>query len=673
MSVSPGLFPAILAAVVPATTSTGNRITSPLRMVWDLHVSPDTTHVTDWLAKQGWCWAIETPPSATAEVIRPLQAQGFVIIGQIHGHPATRTWHWSFRSADTPDMDAFIELIRESNASPPRIQFFVEDDSAGVGFSAAFLRNPPATHGEAKAMFDEYLDTAMEAARQAPDVTPWAIAGFAGTTHHYARHGVKCVIVERANDDVEDLQTAIAFARGAARQFGCEWGIDLSLWWGVIYGCVQNLCPSLYTRHLWLSYIGGAQAHCIEGGDLLVRPEGPTVVAKAIDAFAKTAQTINPGAPDTPVAVMLPQDHGWMTPPYWRTTNEAWNYARLPYRQGDRGIDGFFGAAFPGSVYAQDPFPKGVYQSDDPPASPFALSCITPEFAPTPEHIYNAEPPLSFGAYADRTEAQRDFAENNTDPSTYRAMGDARWGDIIDVLTDDVTADVMQQYRTLILLGPVSINEGLRERLLRFVRAGGALVWAAGVATPREQELVGVAIQPELRVGRDWRWSTAPTTHEAFRFCPLSAEALDTPDVEVLATTRGGAPLVLKHRLGNGAVYTCLIPWFEGGHTPLCGLALHLFDHVIQPIQPVLVTGPPASWASARSDRAVYVVAANHDETPWEGTLTVRDVPDQYTVCRELISDKPLSFQRDNTNVHIPVTIAPYGTCVLEWTHNNRA
>ena len=30
-----------------------------------------------------------------------------------------------------------------------------------------------------------------------------------------------------------------------------------------------------------------------------------------------------------------------MTAPYWRTTNETWNYARIPYAQGLRGMDGF--------------------------------------------------------------------------------------------------------------------------------------------------------------------------------------------------------------------------------------------------------------------------------------------------------------------------------------------
>ena len=173
------------------------------------------------------------------------------------------------------------------------------------------------------------------------------------------------------NDDVDDLQTAIAFARGASKQYGCKWGIDLSLWWGVIHGCVQNLEPSFHRRNLFISYFSGTQAYRIEGGGLSLNPgtTTPNKLGEAFDKFFTFASQTHPGQIETPVAIVLPEDNGWITPPYWRTNNEAWNYARIPYRPGDRGIDGFFGAAFPGSVYAMDPFPAGCYGQDNPPAS----------------------------------------------------------------------------------------------------------------------------------------------------------------------------------------------------------------------------------------------------------------------------------------------------------------
>lgn len=658
---------AAMATMNALGVSVSEQTDVPLRIVWDLHVSPERQHVTDWLAERGWCWAIEVPPCSTIDEVQPAADKGFVIIGQIHAHPKTREWHWKRRGMTTPDIDAFVGMLHKVNRAAPRVQFFMEDDSAGVGFSAEYLRNPPSTHAEAKSMLDAYLETAMQEARRFSDVVPWAMAGFAGTAHHYARHDAKCIIVERANDDVEDLQTAVAFARGAARQFGCEWGIDLSLWWGVIYGCVQDLPASFYTRHLWLSYISGAQVFRIEGGDLLVRPDGPTAVAKAIDAFAVVAKDIHPGRADVPVAVMLPQDHGWMTPAYWRTTNEVWNYARLPYRQGERSLDGLFGNAFPGSIYAQDPFPKGNYEEDDPPASPFALSCITSEFAPTPEKIWAAEPPIPFGAYANRNEARHDFQQNGIDPSPYRPMGDSRWGDIIDVLTDDADYDAIAAYKAMLLLGPVKIDESLRLRLTHYVEQGGVLVWAAGVASPDENDLTGVDIQPELRVGREWQWEKEGFKQEAFRYCPAIWDKNTSPTVNVLAATRSGKPLIISHQIGKGKVYTCLVPWFEAGNKPLADIALRLLDHVIKPLQPVIIDGPPLAWASSRSDETLYVVLANHDEVSWKGRITIPGSMGEKVSCRDLINNEVVMHCRDAQGTHVESTIEPYGICVLQW------
>ncbi len=663
------LSTAVLMLTAASLAMTPTNDASPqLRIVWDLHVSPHTDHVVQWLCERGWCWAIEVPPHTPYKVLAPLHDMGFQIVGQIHAHPETRAWHWNRKGMETPDIEAFINQLRALKRDETRVQFFMEDDSAGVGFSAAYLRTPPATHGEAMAMLDGYLDVAMQEARLFPDVKIWAMAGFAGTSHHYARHGAQGIIVERANDDVDDLQTAIAFARGAARQFDCRWGIDLSLWWGVIHGCVQDLPASLYTRHLWLSYISGAQVFRIEGGDLLVRPDGPTEVATAIDAFAQIARTITPGQVDAPVAVILPRDHGWMTPPYWRTANESWNYARLPYRQGDRGMDGFFGVAFPGAVYAQDPFPTGAYQEDDPPASPFSLACVTPEFAPSPDKIFNAEPPIPFGKYSNRKEAQRDFLENRIDPSPWRPMGDSRWGDIVDILTDDVAADVLQYYKVIVLLGQVKLEPVLREALTTYARAGGSIIIPAGVAGPGDEDLCGVSIQPELRVGRSWQWENAPAVHEVFRYCPSHIPETTAPMTTTLATTPDGHPLAIRHALGKGVVYTCLLPWFEAGNTPIAQVAIRLLDEVVKPLQPVHVEGPPAAWLSTHdAEKHRTVVISNNNDHAWQGVITATSVSEAFTLCRELTRGETTSFSRAGHNVSTRLTIEAHGVRVLRW------
>lgn len=638
---------------------------SELRLVWDLHPTAADEPFLDWLQAGGWCWGIEVPANAEDADFDRVTARGMAAIPQLHAHPYTRAWHWSRRGLPAPSLEAAVATARRVGGGAPLMQMFMEDDSAGVGFSARLLREKPDSYAKAKALWDIYLEEAMTEVRRFPDLKVWGMAGFARTAHDYMRHGIDCVIVERSNDDIEDLQTAVAFARGAARQFGKEWGIDLSLWWGVFYGCVPDLNGSLYTRHLWQSFLAGARAYRIEGGSMHFGPAGPGEVARAVDAFGAVAKDLDGGVPDVPVAVLLADDHGWMTPPYWRTQNEAWNYARIPYRQGDRGVDGFFGAAFPGSVYAMDPWPAGRYRVEEPLATPYALSCIAPEFAPAPEDEYYAEPPLPFGKYDNRDEARKDFLENKIDPSPYRPMGDSAWGDIFDVLTAPAPQEALNAYKVLVLLGQVDRKDGLKGRLRAFVENGGTLVWCAGQATPEDAALCGAAIQPELRVGRAWRWGTGEPVAEAFRYCPVAGT---DDNVEVLAATPSGDPLVLRRRVGTGAVVTVLVPWYEAGHAPLCGLARRAFDEVFGGVQPVRVKGLPVQWLSTTGAGHRTVLVSNNDGAPWTGEVVVSNVAPALEKCRELTTGAEAPFSRNGETASAAVSVAPYGVAVLRWT-----
>lgn len=635
-----------------------------LRIVWDLHPDAASEPFLDWLRDRGWCWGIEVPANAPREDYDRVLVRGMTAIPQLHAHPHTRAWHWSRRGTAMPDLGATVELARSIGGGRPLMQMFMEDDSAGVGFSARLLRGRPDTHGKAKALWDIYLQEAMGALGPYPDLTVWGMTGFARSAHDYMRHGIDCVIVERSNDDIEDLQTAVAFARGAARQHGKQWGIDLSLWWGVFYGCVPDLPASLYTRHLWVSHLAGSQAYRIEGGGMHFGPAGPGLVAQAVDAFGSAAKDLDRGEADAPVAVILADDHGWMTPPYWRTQNEAWNYARIPYRQGDRGIDGFFGAAFPGSVYAMDPWPAGSYRVDDPLPTPYALSCITPEFAPAPQDVYRAEPPIPFGKYDNRDEARADFMGNKIDPSPYRPMGDSRWGDIFDVLTESAPQEALNRYRVVVLLGQMDMSR-IRGRLEAYVRQGGTLVWSAGQATPDDAALCGAAIQPELRVGRAWQWGAEAPVAEAFRYCPVGETG---PGTEAVASTPSGDPVALRHALGAGRVFTVLIPWFEAGHSSLCGAALRLFDEVIGAVQPVRVDGLPVQWLSTSGAGHRTVLITNNDGAEWSGKVTLRGVDKTLPRCADLLSGDAVPFDLVEGGAVLSTTVPPYGVRVLRWT-----
>jgi hypothetical protein len=73
---------------------------------------------------------------------------------------------------------------------------------------------------------------------------------------------------------------------------------------------------------------------------------------------------------------------------------------------GDRALEGIFGFLWPAIAFAPQPFPWGAYASNDPPASPFAMSSITPRYAPNPADVYYAPSPLPYGRFHDRDAAR---------------------------------------------------------------------------------------------------------------------------------------------------------------------------------------------------------------------------------------------------------------------------
>jgi len=632
--------------------------------------SAETLPVLDWLQACGWCWGIGVPPDTSEEMLKEIRRRGWKIVQEIHAHPATRERHCKPRYGTTFDLNEVLRRAMGVAGDEIVWQMFLEDDSAGVGFPFHLLKAKPRLHSQAQAVFNEYLDAAMTESEPFSHLQRWGVAGFASSAHAYAKRGLNCVIIERSNDDVEDLQTAIAFARGASRQYGCQWGIDLSLWWGVVHGCVMDLPASFHERHWTIAHFSGAQVFRIEGGSLLYSTSNrkPSVLARSLNQFAKAVQPLKEGSPEVPVAVMLPKDHGWITPPYWAASGHAWNYACVRYRPGDRGLDGFFGAAFPGSVYAMDPFPLGAYQDNTVPASPFSLSCVTSQYAPSPKDAWESPPYLPFGKYPSREKAREDFLENQIDPSTYRPMGDSRWGDIFDVLTEEASEQVLQGYSVLVLLGGIQMTQVLRSQCQTFAEQGGSLICCAGIVGPKDASWLGVHLEPELRVGRMWQWQKEPWIHEAFRYVPASLSLQS--QAQILAATHAGDPLVVRRSIGNGAVYTCLVPWYEAGHTALSQVGLRLFDEVIRSVQPVSIIGRPVEWLSQRGPDHRTVVVANHDESPWNGQVILFRQEEELSVCRDALSGEALHFDREDNIAKISLALPGHCAKVIRFTQS---
>lgn len=645
-------------------------------------VSPDDTDLLDWLDENHLCELVEVHPGATVEQLRALRERGWGVALQMMGHPESfdrRFINRPGRPAPTPDkvftqQEEVDRHIAAADGDPTQViwEFIMEEDSAGVAFPYRMLIEDPQSHAEAHALFEKRLNEAAEAARSSREkgVRLWGRAGYAGSMHAFAKTGAVMNLIERTNDDIEDLSTGIAFARGAARQFGCHWGVDFSQWWGVISGLDMDFGGRYFLRNFYMSYFAGADLLAIEAirvpqdrGD---SDPPPPSLGEALEEFSAFRKRVPAGEPARPVAIMLPRDHGWITPAYWRTQNEAWNYARIQYRPGDRSMDGLFSAFFPGSTFVMQPWPFGAYANDDPPASPFALSSVERMYVAEDEHTYRAPPPVSFGRFHDRKEAKRVTREQKTDTSPYRPMADSRWGDIVDVLTDEASLEILNQYEVLILGGPIKVTGTLQKDIEAFVGRGGTLVWAAGMACPEHSQLTGLTMQPEFRVGRAWTDRDGDSKHEPYLYFP--AAVTDPVRTEVLIRTHNRAPLVVRHRVGKGKVYTCLSPWYASERAPLSDFALAMLDRVIGAVQPVTIEGLPVQWCTTRSEDARTITIANHSGETWRGTVNVTDLSPDLRVCQEMRSQRILPFSVRDGAAKLDLSIPAYDVAVVRWS-----
>lgn len=585
----------------------------------------------DWFKGLGLAdpW-LEVRPWNAEDTLRRLRGAGWPLTISLKAHPRTRRRHYNYKESPVPDA---AEAVRRHAAAAGGVdkvvwQALLEDDSSGVSISQEILSARVRSRREYLARLEQYLAEARAQWEAHPGVVAWGLAGFSASAHAYARAGAQLVMVERANDDCDDLQTGMAFARGAARQHGVDWGADLSLWWGPIHGCIEKLPARFHAQTLLASWASGAGAWRLEGGDLWVDGTGrPTRVARELAPVIRAIDAMGRVDPGRGAAIILPRDNALINPSSYDPSPVSGTYARLEPDLAQWGMAAFFRAAFPGCAQERDPFPFGAYQTDDPPASPFALSCVTPQFSPSPSDVRDAKPPVPFGRFHGRDDARAHFESGSVDPAPFRPLGATRWTAPFDVLTDEVldrpdAADFLAAYPVVLALGDCDLAPEGRQAALRGAAERGSRLFAcAGTATPASEALFGVRFRGDL--GMTQAWSSVAggqRCDEPLRFA--IAEAADG-ETRLRAATASGAPLVVEKLHGRGSATLCLAPWGLADGAALCGAAMEQLERLLRPLDRLAVDGSPllAACGELEQGRSRVAVAANVESGPWTGAL----------------------------------------------------
>ncbi len=281
---------------------------------------------------------------------------------------------------------------------------------------------------------------------------------FVSVNGHYCYQHYACewgcdVVGSEVGENINSIQTHIAFTRGAARQYGKPWLMDFSSWygpsmfdedpkrtWGDNSGPTHGHSLSLHARTYYVSYMAGANVVVAEGGWLNCfksqepGPDGTLPMSslgeKAAEFYRFTRRHPDRGVAYAPVALLLPFDHG-IYPGFGGKL--SWNV--FPYTPGDQRILDALNVLFPGSLGD----PEQPERPDRQPGNPEWKD---------PEYMH--------------TEALRLVA--------------SPCGDIADVLLANASSEVLRSYPVLVLAGEFTPDCDLARRLDQYVSDGGTLI-----------------------------------------------------------------------------------------------------------------------------------------------------------------------------------------------------
>ncbi|MHB9070973.1 MAG: hypothetical protein ACYC54_11480 [Sedimentisphaerales bacterium] len=512
---------------------------------------------------------------------------------------------------------------------------------------------------------------------------------------HYAFEiGVRLVWVECNCGLPEGLQQTVAFTRGAANQFKINntyWGIDFSVWNGRSHESMHynekgkrigEFTESLYIRELMYVFLAGANLlheEISDGSHWINKPKWYSKLSpmgKLAARFGKFTQTFKRGKSYRPVVVMLEHDHGWTGNKDDSGTENVW-FGSVPTKKADLMIGQFFDLAFPGHN----------------------------DYYSTQAAHFCQHPCKSVKEFCDIIASGKDVRSFEGG-----RLATSRWGDVIDVVLDDCPDDVLSEYKVLVLLGELKIDEKLLEKLTYFVKSGGTVI--ANVTNYfccPENLLENVVCHgtqgrpfsiPSIRLGQvtdqieqfvGFKF-TGEKTRGSMSYCTVTKknifeggflyEKVQLQNATAIATCVnwlwGGwddtsalmpmskpdspyehMPIAVEHRVGKGKVITTL-PYFmmhPVHRTPL-QISGYIYDQAISNTLPYSIEGGPIQYMFNKVGDDIIVSLFNNGSKSWKGCIVSESKPKDTKF--EYIKNVSAKWFKENARWKLNVTVPKF-------------
>jgi hypothetical protein len=269
----------------------------------------------------------------------------------------------------------------------------------------------------------------------------------------------------------------------------------------------------------------------------------------------------------------------------------------------------------------------------------------------------------AFDAHATQAAYRRALAASAADPRVWEPMGNTRWGESLDVITDRARLDTLLLYRVVVLANSGPISAELFADLQEYVRRGGTLVVNVAQLVPGLDPLTNVEISARRRSADSVTWSDGEViTENPYNYVSVIPGA----DTEVVATTTDGYPAIVTRRLGAGAVYLTTVDRLadvEGQN--LLASGRRLLDELHADVATVAVDGPPLQYLVNKVGVSTVVTLINTDTngSTWRGRLRFRTGASSASV-QEWTLDTPVDSSIAAGEVTVDASVPPFGVHV---------
>lgn len=523
-----------------------------------------------------------------------------------------------------------------------------------------------------------------------------------GTYSHYIYEWGPKLIWMETNCGLPNMQIELAFLHGAARQHDKYFGIDMSSWGGslvhltTVYdkdgSYIAGTHPSIHLRQMLVAFLTGTNMFHQEMTEIsfwIDRKLGTGVVHLGHDhgrpkeyfygieeldvsrhispsdtewfQLGKRELELSPTGkvsqqmvdfgtkrypelrkhPYKPIALLMEYYHGWSQ--RYAHFNQVC-FGNNEYETGDYMVKAFFGTAFPGYLQKAHPYDR-IWASG-----------------------------LVHGrcSSGDVHKEMYRLVKSGYDPrSTYDIeLVSSRWGDVFDVILENVSLEILVQYPMIVLFGRIVPAPALEKSLWQYMQKGGVVFASVANLSRRFLTQLGLMVKQCQDVSSFQCLSCGARFAEK-RFSAVPLE-LNRKNLKILATAHDGYPLLVERAVGKGKIIISAVPYgLVGDNSDLLEGIKHLLDHLFSSVMPVEIQGKPIQWLINMPPSGPVVTLINNSAEIWKGKVLFKNAEDIREV-RELWTETPVSFVRESGKTQLNVSIEPFGFKVLG-THCSRS